>query len=104
MAADESCTGRNLVVELQQNDPTRYAAAVKEAEATPNGQGIFWKIEKSGLAPSWLLGSMHVTDPRVLALPPRAQAAHDAPIRSSSNPTRSSMSAKPPPPCSQGPN
>ncbi|MBX5090821.1 TraB/GumN family protein [Rhizobium lentis] len=77
MAADESCTGRNLVVELQQNDPTRYAAAVKEAEATPNGQGIFWKIEKSGLAPSWLLGSMHVTDPRVLALPPRAQAAHD---------------------------
>jgi uncharacterized protein YbaP (TraB family) len=77
-AADESCTGRNLMVELQQNDPTRYAEALKEADATPNGKGIFWKIEKPGIQPSWLLGSMHVTDPRVLALPPRAQAAHDA--------------------------
>lgn len=77
-AADETCTGRNLMVELQQNDPTRYAEALKEADATPNGKGIFWKIEKPGLQPSWLLGSMHVTDPRVLALPPRAQAAHDA--------------------------
>lgn len=77
-AADETCTGRNLMVELQQNDPARYAEALKEADATPNGKGIFWKIEKPGIQPSWLLGSMHVTDPRVLALPPRAQAAHDA--------------------------
>ncbi|NKM99395.1 TraB/GumN family protein [Rhizobium leguminosarum] len=77
-AEDVACTGRNLMVELQQNDPARYAEALKEADATPNGKGIFWKIEKPGLAPSWLLGSMHVTDPRVLALPPRAQAAHDA--------------------------
>lgn len=76
-AEDAACTGRNLMVDLQQNDPARYAEAVKEAEATPNGKGIFWKIEKPGLAPSWLLGSMHVTDPRVLALPPRAQTAHD---------------------------
>ncbi|MGY3611380.1 TraB/GumN family protein, partial [Bradyrhizobium sp. Lot11] len=77
-AADQTCTGRNLMVELQQNDPARYAKALKEADATPNGKGIFWKIEKPGIQPSWLLGSMHVTDPRVLALPPRAQAAHDA--------------------------
>ena len=77
-AADQTCTGRNLMLELQQKDPVRYAEALKEADATPNGKGIFWKIEKPGLQPSWLLGSMHVTDPRVLALPPRAQAAHDA--------------------------
>ncbi|ANL42476.1 UNVERIFIED_ORG: uncharacterized protein YbaP (TraB family) [Rhizobium esperanzae] len=77
-SAEEACTGRNLMIDLQQSNPARYAEAVKEAEAVPNGKGIFWKIEKAGLAPSWLLGSMHVTDPRVLALPPRAQAAHDA--------------------------
>jgi len=63
---DAACTGRNLMVELQQNDPARYGEALKEADATPNGKGIFWKIEKAGLQPSWLLGSMHVTDPRVL--------------------------------------
>lgn len=78
-AADEaSCTGRNVLTDLKQNDPARYAQAVKEADAVPNGKGIFWKIEKSGVKPSWLLGSMHVTDPRVLTLPPRTQAAHDA--------------------------
>jgi uncharacterized protein YbaP (TraB family) len=77
-ADDSSCTGRNVMTDLEQNDPARYAQAVKEADAVPNGKGIFWKIEKSGVKPSWLLGSMHVTDPRVLTLPPRTQAAHDA--------------------------
>lgn len=77
-ADDASCTGRNVLTDLKQNDPARYAQAVKEADAVPNGKGIFWKIEKSGVKPSWLLGSMHVTDPRVLTLPPRTQAAHDA--------------------------
>lgn len=77
-AQDASCTGKNLLDELRQGDPARYAEAVKEADATPNGRGIFWKIEKAGMRPSWLLGTMHVTDPRVLVLPPGAQAAHDA--------------------------
>ncbi|MBB3658863.1 hypothetical protein FHX15_004123 [Rhizobium sp. BK650] len=76
-AAEDSCAGKNLLTELQQNEPARYAEAVREADGTPNGKGIFWKIEKPGLKPSWLLGTMHVTDPRVLNLPLRAQTAHD---------------------------
>lgn len=76
-ADDASCTGRNILTDLQQSDPARYAEVVKEGDAVPNGKGIFWKIEKPGLKPSWLLGSMHVTDPRVLDLPPRTQSAHD---------------------------
>ncbi|TCU16580.1 hypothetical protein EV132_105337 [Rhizobium sullae] len=77
-AADDTCTGKNLMIELQQKNPARYAEVVKEADAVPNGKGIFWRIEKPGLKPSWLLGSMHVTDPRVLDLPPYAQAARDS--------------------------
>jgi uncharacterized protein YbaP (TraB family) len=77
-AADDSCSGKDLMAELKQSDPARYAEVVKEADAVPNGKGIFWKIEKPGLKPSWLLGSMHVTDPRVLSLPAYAQAAHDS--------------------------
>jgi len=76
-AAEDNCNGKDLLSELRQNEPARYAEAVKEADATPNGKGIFWKIEKPGLKPSWLLGTMHVTDPRVLNLPPRTQEAHD---------------------------
>ncbi len=45
-----------------------------QADTVDNGQSIFWKIEKEGLAPSWLLGTFHVTDPRVTAMPEAARA------------------------------
>lgn len=79
-AEDLSCTGRNLLPELQQKDPKAYQALEAEAAKVPNGHSIFWKIEKPGIAPSFLLGTMHVTDPRVLTMPkgaPEASAAAD---------------------------
>lgn len=73
------CTGKNVLDELKAQDPARYTKVLAEAEKTPNGKGIFWKIEKDSLAPSYLLGTMHVTDPRVLAMPAgAADAAKDA--------------------------
>ncbi len=33
-----------------------------------NGEGLFWKIEKDGRKPSYLLGTMHVPDKRVLKI------------------------------------
>jgi uncharacterized protein YbaP (TraB family) len=48
-----------------------------EAAKTPNGAGLLWKIEKEGAEPSFLFGTMHMTDPRVVTLPPKAQAAFD---------------------------
>ncbi|MDQ0317916.1 uncharacterized protein YbaP (TraB family) [Pararhizobium capsulatum DSM 1112] len=76
LAADASCGGRNLVDEWRASDPARLAAVEKEAADIPNGKGIFWKIEKQGIAPSYLLGTMHVTDPRVLAMPTGAPEAY----------------------------
>lgn len=70
------CTGNNVLDELKAQDPDRYAKVLAEADKVPNGKGIFWKIEKDGVAPSWLLGTMHVTDPRVLAMPAGATEAH----------------------------
>lgn len=72
------CAGRNLLPELQASDPALYATVLAEAEKVPNGKSIFWKIEKPGLEPSWLLGTMHVTDPRVTALPEAARARYEA--------------------------
>ncbi len=43
-----------------------------------NGKSIFWKIEKPGLKPSWLLGTMHVSDARVLTMPKGAAEASAA--------------------------
>ncbi|MEZ2129908.1 MULTISPECIES: TraB/GumN family protein [unclassified Sinorhizobium] len=75
-ADDAACGGKNLLTDLPRTDPQRYAGMVREADETPNGKSTFWKIEKPGLKPSWLLGTMHVTDPRVLTMPKGAPEAN----------------------------
>lgn len=77
-AAEENCGGRNLIAEMRANDPARLVDLEKQAAAILNGKGIFWKVEKPGIAPSYLLGTMHVTDPRVLAMPKGAAEAYEA--------------------------
>ncbi len=76
-AEPPACTGKNLLPDLQASDPAAYAQLVGEAKTETNGEGIFWKIEKPGTSPSYLLGTMHVTDPRVVAMPDAAQAAYE---------------------------
>lgn len=76
-AADKSCGGANLLTAMKRDDPAAYAAIESEAAAVPNGRGLFWKVEKPGIEPSHLLGTMHVTDPRVLAMPKGASQALD---------------------------
>jgi uncharacterized protein YbaP (TraB family) len=72
-----ACAGNDILLDMQKNDTMRYDAIVAEAKTIPNGKGTFWKIEKAGAEPSWLLGTMHISDPRVLAMPEGAKAAFD---------------------------
>lgn len=72
------CTGENLVAALQKDDPAAFAKLEAEAAATPNSAARLWKIEKQGLKPSYLFGTMHMTDPRVIGLTPEAKAAFDS--------------------------
>ncbi|HEY7689836.1 MAG TPA: TraB/GumN family protein [Dongiaceae bacterium] len=37
----------------------------------------FWRVEREGTAPSFILGTMHVTDPAVTMLPPEVEQAFD---------------------------
>src|SRR5262245_31937107 len=60
--AAEPCAGRSLIPEIMRDRPDVWRQAQADFAATPNGTGLFWKIEKEGVAPSWLLGTMHVTD------------------------------------------
>lgn len=71
------CTGNDLLAELGASDPAALERIRAEAAATPNGSGLLWKLEKDGVAPSYLFGTMHLTDPRVTTLTPQAQAAFD---------------------------
>ena len=73
-----ACDGVSLVGKLAATNPQKLAEARAKARGTKNGSGLLWKIEKPGIAPSWLFGTMHVTDPRVTRLPEAARAAFDA--------------------------
>lgn len=72
------CSGADLTASLQKEDAAAYARIQAEAAATLNGKGLLWKLEKSGETPSYLFGTMHLTDPRVVTLPAAAQKAFDA--------------------------
>ena len=71
------CEGDNLVDRLRRDDPAKFAAVLKQAAMVENGRGVFWKIEKAGVSPSYLLGTMHSADPRIATLSPAVQSAFD---------------------------
>ncbi|MFK5979399.1 MAG: TraB/GumN family protein [Rhizobiaceae bacterium] len=69
------CGGINLIEKMRQEEPEEYASLVNEAAKIINASSVFWKIEKDGVAPSYLLGTMHVSDPKVTTLSPIAKSA-----------------------------
>ncbi|ANT53770.1 TraB/GumN family protein [Mesorhizobium amorphae] len=77
-AQTPACSGTDMLSALQKDNPDTYRKIETEATATPNGKGLLWKLEKAGERPSFLFGTMHMTDPRVTTLPPAAQTAYDA--------------------------
>jgi uncharacterized protein YbaP (TraB family) len=74
-AETASCGGTNLLEKMKAEDPSAYQSVIAEGARIANGKGIFWRIEKAGVPTSYLLGTMHVTDPRVLTMPAGADAA-----------------------------
>lgn len=73
-----ACGGTSLVKQLAASNPQQLAIVRARASGTRNGSGLLWKIEKAGIEPSYLFGTMHVTDPKVTKMPKAAQAAFDA--------------------------
>jgi len=55
-----------------------YAAIERDAASVANGTGRLYAVEREGVAPSTLFGTMHLSDPRVLALPPAAERRFEA--------------------------
>ncbi|WP_176036564.1 TraB/GumN family protein [Brucella tritici] len=68
--------GVNLIDGLETKDPASWKELQREADAVPNRRGLLWKIDKDGVAPSYLFGTIHLSDPRVLTLPKAADEAY----------------------------
>lgn len=76
-AETASCGGDNLITRLERENPETMAEVRAEAAHVLNGKGIFWRVDKEGVPPSWILGTMHVSDPMVTDTIRTAKAAMD---------------------------
>ncbi len=76
-AEDPACGGVNILDDMTRVTPEKLAEIRRDAEKTPNGNGLLWRIEADGVEPSWLYGTMHLSDPRVLEMNAPARAAFE---------------------------
>jgi uncharacterized protein YbaP (TraB family) len=60
-----SCGAIDLLAAMRRSEPDSYRKVAEAARGVVNGEGLLWKIEKPGLQPSYLFGTMHSTDPRL---------------------------------------
>ena len=73
--AEAVCSGRNMIAELEKADAAAHAKLVEAAKAIGNTEALLWKVEKAGATPSYLFGTVHLTDPRATTMPRMAEAA-----------------------------
>jgi uncharacterized protein YbaP (TraB family) len=74
-----ACAGKNLFEELKTTEPQVAADIRAAADQVINARALLWRIEpkEAGRAPSYLYGTVHLTDDRVHALSPQVRAALD---------------------------
>ena len=71
--AAPSCRGLNILQEMQGSDAHERILAV--ATATENTEALLWKIEYGDRPPSYLFGTVHLTDERISDHSPTLLAA-----------------------------
>ena len=64
-----------MLAEMQTTSPELYKKVMEESKALPNTEAVFWKVEKPGVEPSYLFGTMHLSDPRISELSQKAKDA-----------------------------
>ena len=76
-AVPMQCSGKDMLAEMAATDPAMHQRVVDEASKLENTEAILWKVEKAGVEPSYLFGTIHISDTRVTKLPEKAKAAFD---------------------------
>ena len=62
----------------QAADSAKISVRAATTPAAKHAKGLLWKIEMTGLRPSYLFGTIHSDDPRVTALPDAVAATFDS--------------------------
>jgi uncharacterized protein len=65
-----ACPGRDLLADLSKSDPAAAKRVLAKAAEVKNAGPLLWKISPpNGAKPSYLLGTIHVTDQEINDLP-----------------------------------
>src|SRR6478609_1847616 len=72
-SAAPTCRGINLLEAMQGTD--KYERVLAAAAATVNTEALLWKIENGDRPPSYLFGTVHLTDDRISEHSPALLAA-----------------------------
>ena len=75
LAAAEQCGGQDMFEELAKRSPAAYEKVRAEAKSLVNTEALLWRVEGKGQAPSYLFGTMHLSDARITKLSPAASKA-----------------------------
>ena len=73
-AAQADCHGHDLFPALKSEAPAAYAAIEKAASAMPFRHGKLFRLSRTGTEPSYLLATLHLSDPRITSFSPRLTA------------------------------
>jgi uncharacterized protein YbaP (TraB family) len=73
-ASPDTCGGRDLLPEIASDAAAASRIAERSRDAV-NGEAMLWRVRKEGAADSHLFGTIHLSDPRVVALPAKVEAA-----------------------------
>jgi uncharacterized protein YbaP (TraB family) len=68
------CQGHDLFPALNSEAPETYAAIEAAASAMPFGHGKLFRLSREGTTPSYLFGTLHLSDPRIADFSPRLRA------------------------------
>jgi uncharacterized protein len=69
------CQGHDLFPPLESEAPETYAGIEAAASAMPFGRGKLFRLSREGTAPSYVFGTLHLTDPRITDFSPLLRGA-----------------------------
>jgi uncharacterized protein YbaP (TraB family) len=72
-----SCASQSVLYDLDHTNRQKLERILDDASRIQNGDAVLWRIDKDGLAPSYLFGTVHVLDPTLQDLSPAVRSAID---------------------------
>ncbi len=66
--APAACHGTDMIAELESKDPEIFKSIIADSRKLENTEALLWKIEKPGADPSYLFGTVHLSDSRVTGM------------------------------------